>query len=109
MTTKQPVPDRSDVDPQARQGQQRRISRRAVLKAAGIGGGAFVIAGAAGVGIRGDMNGVWNQGQGEPYELWHSRQDADGLVRLVAAGTLAANPHNIQPWSFVVDRDSIDL
>ena len=109
MTTNQPVPDGPDVDPQATQGQQRRISRRAVLKAAGIGGGAFVIAGAAGVGIRGGMNGVWNQGQGEPYELWHSRQDADGLVRLVAAGTLAANPHNIQPWSFVVDRSTIDL
>ncbi len=108
MTTNQPVPDGPDVDPQATQGQQRRISRRAVLKAAGIGGGAFVIAGAA-VGIRGGMNGVWNQGQGEPYELWHSRQDTCGLVQLVAAGTLAANPHNIQPWSFVVDRDSIDL
>lgn len=85
------------------------VSRRTVLKAAGIGGGAVLIAGAAGVGLRGAMNGVWNQGGGEPYALWKHWQDAPGLLRLVAAGALAANPHNTQPWAFVVGQSAIDV
>ncbi len=87
----------------------RRISRRTVLKAAGIGGGAIVLAGAAGLGIRAGTNGAWNGGRGEPYALWQDWREAPGMLRLVAAGTLAANPHNIQAWSFVVGDDRVDL
>lgn len=75
---------------------QRRPSRRTVLRAAGAGGAALLV-GAGAVGARGAANGVWNAGQGAPYELWESWREADGLDRLVAAATLAANPHNIQP------------
>lgn len=94
-------------EPKAQPG--RGVSRRRVLKAIGIGGGAVVIAGAAGVGIRGETNGVWNQGEGAPYELWSTWQKAPGLNSVVAAGALAANPHNTQPWAFVVDQETIDV
>ncbi|MFZ2965056.1 MAG: hypothetical protein WA006_10300 [Rhodoglobus sp.] len=86
-----------------------RMSRRTVLKAIGIGGGAVVLAGAGGVTARAGLNGVWNQGQGAPYELWSSWQDAPGLHALVAAGVLAANPHNLQPWAFELGDDLIDV
>lgn len=84
------------------------MSRRTVLRA-GIGGGAVLVTAVAGVGIRGGVNGVWSQGQGAPYGLWRSWKDAPGLMRLVAAGTLAANPHNLQPWSFLVGQDTIEV
>lgn len=95
-----------DHDPDAPQHPRRgSLSRRSVLTAIGIGGGAVVLAGAAGVTARSALNGVWNQGQGAPYELWSSWQDAPGLQALVAAGVLAANPHNLQPWLFGVGVD----
>jgi nitroreductase len=85
-------------------------TRRAVLKAIGIGGGAVVVTVAAGVGIRGGVNGVWNQGAGAPYALWTRWQDAPGLQAIVAAGVLAANPHNVQPWLFALSGDdTIDV
>lgn len=83
-------------------GSSGRVSRRAVLKGLGIGGGAIVLVGATGIGVRGATNGVWAQGQGAPYELWSSWQDLPGAAAIVAAGVLAANPHNLQPWSFTL-------
>ncbi|MGB4780326.1 Acg family FMN-binding oxidoreductase [Microbacterium sp.] len=80
-----------------------------MLKGVAIGGGAVVLAGAAGIGVRGAVNGVWSQSRGAPYELWQHWQDAEGTTRLVAAATLAANPHNIQPWTFAVTDGTIDL
>lgn len=105
----EPLQDEAPQDPGPR-----RMTRRSVLKAIGIGGGAVVLAGAGGVTARAGLNGVWNQGQGAPYELWSTWQDAPGLHALVAAGVLAANPHNLQPWTFrlgVDERgdDTIDL
>lgn len=87
----------------------RGLSRRAALKGAGIGGAAVLLGSATVIGGRARSNGVWNHGQGEPYALWHDWHDASGLPKLVAAGTLAANPHNMQPWSFVVGTGSIDI
>ena len=85
---------------------RRRLSRRTALKAAGISG-TVLAAGAAGIGIRGATNGAWNAGKGAPYELWRQwSADAPGLRSLVMAATLAANPHNIQPWFFDVSGDS---
>lgn len=78
-------------------------SRRTALKAAGIGG-AVLATGTTGIVVRGATNGVWNAGRGAPYELWRLWTPADpGLRGIVAAATLAANPHNIQPWIFTVD------
>lgn len=99
-----------EQDPDAPQNPKPRgVTRRSLLKAIGIGGGAVVIAGAGGVTARAGLNGVWSQGQGAPYELWSSWQDAPGLQALVAAGVLAANPHNLQPWIFELGEDTIDL
>ena len=85
---------------------RRHPSRRTAFKAAGISG-AVLAAGAAGVGTRGAANGAWNAGEGAPYELWRQwSAGTSGLRNLVAAATLAANPHNIQPWFFDVSGDS---
>lgn len=99
-----------DHDPDVqRDPEPKQLSRRTVLTAIGIGGGAVVLAAAGGVTTRAGLNGVWNQGQGAPYELWSNWQDAPGLHALVAAGVLAANPHNLQPWFFELGDDVIDV
>ncbi|SER97714.1 Tat (twin-arginine translocation) pathway signal sequence [Propionibacterium cyclohexanicum] len=92
-----------------REAAHRRLTRRGVLKASAVGGGAVLAAAASGIAIRGASNGAWDQGQTEPYLLWRDGPTAPGLLKLVAAGALAANPHNIQPWSFQVGATSIDL
>ena len=94
--------ERSNRRPRGR----RHPSRRTALKAAGISS-AILAAGAAGVGARGAANGAWNAGEGAPYELWRQwSAGTSGLRNLVAAATLAANPHNIQPWFFDVSGDN---
>ena len=94
--------ERSNRRPRGR----RHPSRRTALKAAGISS-AVLAAGAAGVGIRGTANGAWNASEGAPYELWRQwSAGTSGLRNLVAAATLAANPHNIQPWFFDISGDS---
>lgn len=94
--------ERSNRRPRGR----RHPSRRTALKAAGISG-AVLAAGAAGFGIRGAANGAWNASEGAPYELWRQWSvSTSGLRNLVTAATLAANPHNIQPWFFDVSGDS---
>lgn len=110
MSNRRQDPD-PDVDADAPDGDapDGQVSRRTVLKAVGIGAGTVLAAGVAGVGVRGATNGAWNQGQGEPYDLWRTWQREPYPVQLVAAAVLAANPHNIQPWSFVVGDDVIDL
>lgn len=110
MTGESSRDERSAADlPEASANASRGISRRGVLKAMGIGGGTIILVGATGIGIRGGANGVWDQGQGAPYELWRGWGDSRGLLRFIAAGTLAANPHNIQPWSFAFGERTIDL
>ncbi|MEV5974967.1 hypothetical protein [Streptomyces sp. NPDC051921] len=39
----------------------------------------------------------------DPWRSWRSREGAEGIV---AAGILAANARNVQPWRFVVDDGS---
>ena len=105
-------PDRTDSTDSASKDSGRRPrgrrhpSRRTAFKAAGISG-AILAAGAAGVGTRGAANGAWNAGEGAPYELWRQwSAGTPGLRNLVMAATLAANPHNIQPWFFDISGDS---
>jgi hypothetical protein len=85
------------------------VTRRAVLKWTGIGVGGIVVAGAAGAGIRGGVNGAWSEGQGAPYELWTSWNKDRGPAGMIAAAALSANPHNIQPWRFVLSDTAIDV
>ena len=91
-------PNRTDPTESASERSNRRPrgrchpSRRTALKAAGISS-AILATGAA--------------GEGAPYELWRQwSAGTSGLRNLVAAATLAANPHNIQPWFFDVSGDN---
>ncbi len=82
--------------------------RRALL--GGLAGA--TVAAAGGLAFRSWSNGVFSAGQGSAYQPWHDWREAvavDGPEAIVAAGILAANAHNTQPWLFKVREDSIEL
>ncbi|MFN8382040.1 MAG: twin-arginine translocation signal domain-containing protein [Anaerolineales bacterium] len=82
------------------------MTRRDFLKL----GGAALIAVAGGSVFRATDQGVFSVGQGVAYEPWKNWCDAKNPVeRIVAAGILAANPHNSQPWLFHITDSSVDL
>lgn len=85
------------------------VSRRAVLGWVGAGVGGLVIAGAAGVTVRGASNGAFSAGSGDAYELWRAYNDLEGVDKIIAAGILAANPHNSQAWAIVRTDDVIEV
>ena len=85
------------------------VTRRGFLKWTGAGVGAAVVAGAAGVGIRGALNGGFAAGAGDPYELWSAWNGLTGTDRVVAAGVLACNPHNTQPWVIGIADNRITI
>lgn len=90
-------------------GEKAVMSRRSLLRGAGIGA-ATVVVGAVGVGTyRVLENGVLNAGQGAPYDAWSNWLDDRSPLGIVAAAILAANPHNSQPWRFHVTDNSIEL
>ncbi len=83
-----------------------KLSRRDFLKL----GGATLIAVAGGSVLRAADQGMFSVGQGVAYEPWTNWRDAKFPVeRIVAAGILASNPHNSQPWLFHVTDSTIDL
>lgn len=85
------------------------VTRRSLLRGAGLGAAAVVVA-AVGVGsYRVYDNGVLDSGYGAPYDPWRSWQDDHGPLGMVAAAILAANPHNSQSWSFAVTPTQIDV
>lgn len=86
-----------------------RISRRGVLAGAGLGAGALLLTCGAGAASRASANGVWEGGRGAAYALWNQWRDGQGIAAVAAAGTLAANPHNIQPWRLRLGGDAIEL
>ena len=45
----------------------------------------------------------------ESYEAWSDVRLEQGLRAIVAAGVLAANPHDSQPWKFRLGDQEIDL
>ncbi|MFP3944732.1 MAG: Acg family FMN-binding oxidoreductase [Alphaproteobacteria bacterium] len=77
-----------------------------------IGAGAVTAAVIGGVVYRGVRRGAFSTSEGPAYELWET-WNADARagtpLALVAAGALAASPHNTQPWIFQVQPDRIDL
>lgn len=83
-----------------------RLSRMDFLKV----GGATLIAAVGGTVWRAVDQGVFSVGQGpayEPWTNWHAA--ATPTERIVAAGILASNPHNSQPWIFRIAESTIDL
>jgi Nitroreductase family len=87
-----------------------KISRRKFLKLAGSGIAIVVVGGTV---WRASSNGVFSSTQGPAYEPWNDwkteSKEGAGPLSLVASAILAANPHNTQPWLFVVSSGRIDL
>jgi nitroreductase len=85
------------------------MNRRTLLRRAGIAAGTIAVGGAGALGYRAYDQGVLQLGQGPAYEPWADWKQHSGLLPLVAAATLAPNPHNSQPWLFRVRSNRIDL
>ena len=82
------------------------LSRRDFLK---LGGAALVVV-AGGSVFRAVDQGMFSVGRGPAYEPWTNWRDAPTAPeRIVAAGILASNPHNSQPWLFHITDSAIDL
>ncbi len=80
------------------------VSRRQLL---GWGAGGIATLGLA----RAAQQGVISLGEAPGLQAWAdwNRQRHSGALSLVAAGLLAASPHNSQPWQFAVGRLGVDL
>lgn len=85
------------------------MNRRTLLRRAGLAAGTLAVGGTGVLGYRAYDQGVLQVGQGPAYEPWADWKRHGGLIPLVAAATLAPNPHNSQPWLFRVRSDRIDL
>ena len=86
-----------------------RMSRRRLLRLAGLGLGTIAVGGAGALGYRAYDQGVLEVGEGPAYEPWSTWQEGKGLLPLVGAATLAPSPHNAQAWRFGVGPNHIDL
>jgi len=85
-----------------------KVTRRRFLE---IGSGITLVA-AAGVLWRANERGVFAEPTGEayaPWQMWNAPEYANTPLALVAAGILASNPHNTQPWLFHVTDGRIDV
>jgi hypothetical protein len=71
-----------------------------MLQRAGLAAGTLAVGGAGALGYRAYDQGVLQVGQGGAYEAWADWKQHKGLIPLVAAATLAPNPHNSRPWLF---------
>ncbi|MFJ1733018.1 Acg family FMN-binding oxidoreductase [Streptomyces sp. NPDC088254] len=85
------------------------VTRRDALKLAGLGIGSAAAFGVGVGGVRAVTNGAFSAGSGDPYDLWHEWSSMSGVERVVAAGVLACNPHNTQPWRMSVNGNVIDV
>jgi hypothetical protein len=85
------------------------MNRRTLLRRAGLAAGTIAVGGAGALGYRAYDQGVFELGRGPAYEPWADWKQHRGLLPLVAAATLAPNPHNSQPWLFRASSERIDL
>jgi nitroreductase len=85
------------------------MSRRTLLRRAGLGMGTLAVAGAGALGYRAYDQGVLEAGHGPAYEPWRTWDEQAGVRALVAAAIHAPSSHNAQPWRFEVSDDGIDL
>ncbi|MBX3446521.1 MAG: hypothetical protein KF765_07190 [Parvibaculaceae bacterium] len=83
-------------------------TRRRLLQ----GAGALTLIAVGGAVWRAHDRGVFAEPSGAPYDPWAMWQlpDYQGTpLALVAAGILASNPHNTQPWIFRVSETEIEV
>jgi hypothetical protein len=85
------------------------VSRRRVLRGAGIGAATIVVAGTGAVSYRAYDNGVFGETDDHAFDAWRSWRDDPGSAGMVAAAVLAASPHNTQPWWFRIGGSRIEL
>jgi nitroreductase len=85
------------------------MNRRTLLRRAGLAAGTLAVGGTGALGYRAYDQGVLQLGKGPAYDPWADWKRHSGLIPLVAAATLAPNPHNSQPWLFRVRSNRIDL
>lgn len=84
------------------------LSRRNLL----LGGGTVLIAAAGGLAWRAASRGAFAGPEGPAFsawELWNDPAHAGTPIALVAAGIIASNPHNTQPWLFEVAETRITV
>jgi hypothetical protein len=79
-------------------------TRRTLL----AGGGGVLAVAAGGLAVRAFQTGVIGD-SGEPRRLWREWTRLPPPMSVVAAGVLAASPHNSQPWQFQIDDQVIGL
>lgn len=85
------------------------VSRRSLLKGAGVAGVTVVVAGTGVLSYRGYDQAVLGPDHGHAFEAWRHWRSTPGPLGVVGAAILAANPHNTQPWVFEALGTSIDV
>lgn len=103
--------DVADREPAGPPGGEREggVSRRAVLRGAGLGGLTVAVAGAGALSYRASDQQLLDSDRGAPFDAWRHWRDGSGPAGLVAAAVVAASPHNTQPWLFRASDARVDV
>src|SRR6185295_2973517 len=81
------------------------VSRRALLRHAGVAGVSLLVAGTGALSYRVYDQAILDPDGGPAFDPWRVWRHDPGPLGAVAAAILAANPHNSQPWLFRVSTD----
>lgn len=117
----------NDDDDKPKRKAAKPVARRSVLKTSGLAAAGVLGLAAAAIGGRAYQTGALNafdEGLGfEPLRAWKAQLAAFKAAKggktgspltgnakgLIAAGLLAASPHNSQPWKFIIRDKTIDV
>ena len=80
-----------------------------MLRASGYAGATVVVAGTGALSYRVWDSAVLDPEHGRAFDPWRHWRDDSGPFGLVAAGILGANPHNTQPWLFLISDERIEV